>query len=162
VELHVLAQDIRKCEADAVIVGYYEDVRPLQAGAGVLDWLLCGALSQLIVDAHVRGAAGEVALVDSAGKIPASKIFLVGLGKRSGASPEALREAARTAAVRAVAAGVVRAAMDCTTLCDDRIGESLQAVRQGLAEGAAGRPFTVTLVAPDAAAEARVAEALRT
>jgi Cytosol aminopeptidase family, N-terminal domain len=161
VELNVLAQDIRKCEADAVIVGCYEDVRPLRAGAGALDWLLCGALSQLIIEAHVRGAAGEVVLVASAGKIPAPKIFLVGLGKRSGASPEALREAARTAAERAIGAGVARAAMDCGTLCDDRLEESLRAVRQGLAEGAAGRPFTVTLVAPDADAEARVAEALR-
>jgi hypothetical protein len=161
VELNVLTQDIRKCEADAVIVGCYEDVRPLRGGAGELDWLLCGALSRLIVDAHIRGAVGEVALVTSSGKIPPPKIFLVGLGKRSKESPGMLREAARTAAERAVGAGVVRAAMDCSTLSEGRIDESVRAVRQGLTEGAAGRALTVTLVAPDAAAGERMAAALR-
>lgn len=160
-ELNVLAQDIRKFEADAVIVGFFEDVRPLRGGAGEIDWLLCGALSRLIVDARVRGAEGDVALVTSAGKIPASKIFLVGLGKRSRESPETLREAARTAAERAVGAGVVRAAVDCSVLPGDRFDESVRAVRRGLTEGAAGRMLNVTLVAPDAAAGARMEAALR-
>jgi hypothetical protein len=161
VELNVQAQDIRKVEADAVIVGFYEDVRPLRGAAGDLDWLLCGALSRLIVDARVRGARGEVALVTSTGKIPASKIFLVGLGKRSRETPETLREAARTAAERAVSTGVVRAAVDGSLLAGDRFVENVREVRRGLTEGAAGRSLTVTLVAPDAAAGERMAAALR-
>ena len=160
-ELTAHALDIRSMETDAVIVGFYEDVRPLRDGAGELDWLLCGALSKLIIEDRIRGVVGDVALLTSMGKIPASKIFLVGLGQRSGISPEVLRRAARTAAESAVGSGVVRAAMDSRMMPNELIGEGVQAIRQGLAEGAAGHPLSVDLVAADAAAGERVTAALR-
>ena len=103
--LKVLMHDIKGLDADAVIVGFYEDVRPLKGAAGALDWLLCGALSQLIIQNKVRGALGEVALLTSRGKIPADKIFMLGLGQRNASTPEALRAAARAALLTIEACG---------------------------------------------------------
>lgn len=144
--------DIKNLETDAVIVGFHEDVRPLKGAAGALDWLLCGALSHLIIQKKMRGALGEVALLTSKGKVPADKIFMVGLGPRKASSPESLRAAARAAAVSAVNAGVARAALDCFPSGAAQNDDALAAVRKGLAEGAGTHPIDFTLLAPDAAA----------
>ena len=52
--MQVLLQDIKKIETGAIIVGFFEDVRPLKGLAGELDWLLCGALSRLIINKKPR------------------------------------------------------------------------------------------------------------
>jgi Cytosol aminopeptidase family, N-terminal domain len=116
--------DIKDLDADAVIVGFHEDVRPLKGAAGALDWLLCGALSQLIIQNKVRGALGEVALLTSRGKIPADKIFMVGLGQRGSSLPVSLRAAARAAAVSAVNAGVARSAVCRAMMRSRRSGKA--------------------------------------
>jgi hypothetical protein len=153
--------DVKLLDADAVIVGFHEDVRPLKGAAGALDWLLCGALSRLIIQNRVRGAVGEVALLTSQGKVPAAKIFMVGLGQR-GASPQgSLRAAAHAAAVSAVNAGVARAALDCFPLGGVPGDDAVAAVREGLAEGAGTHPIDFILLAPDAAAFERMASVIR-
>jgi len=118
-------------------------------------------LSQLIIQNKVRGALGEVALLTSRGKIPADKIFMVGLGQGKATAPEALRAAARAAAVSAVNAGVARAAMDCFPLGGVPDDDAVAAVREGLAEGAGTHPIDFTLLAPDAAAFERMARVVR-
>jgi hypothetical protein len=150
----VILQDIKKLETDALIVGFYEDVRPLKGLAGELDWLLCGSLSALILNNKLSGSLGEVALLNSRGKIPAKKIFMVGLGPRGGNSSSSLRKAARTAASSAVGAGVANAAVEYFCSPGVPYDAGVTALRDGLSEGAAGSPFTVTvsLLAPDAAA----------
>ena len=141
--------DIKDLETDAVIVGFHEDVRPLKGTAGALDWLLCGALSHLIIQKKLRGALGEVALLTSKGKIPAAKIFMVGLGPRAASSPESLRAAARVAASSSVNAGIARAALDFFPSGAAQSDDALAAVREGLAEGAGSRQIDFTLLAPD-------------
>jgi hypothetical protein len=154
-------QDIKVLDTDAVIVGFHEDVRPLKGAAGALDWILCGALSQLIIRKKVRGSLGEVALLTSKGKVPADKIFMVGFGPREASSPESMRAAAHAAAVSAVNAGVVRAAFDCFLPGTAHSDDILAAVRQGLAEGAGAHPVDFTLLAPDAAAFGRMSRLVR-
>jgi leucyl aminopeptidase len=126
-----------------------------------LDWLLCGALSRLIIQKKVRGVLGEVALLTSQGKVPADKIFMVGLGPREASSPESLRAAARTAAASAVNAGVARAALDCFPAGAAQSDDALAAVREGLAEGAGTHPIDFTLLAPDAVAFERMSRLVR-
>jgi hypothetical protein len=159
-DLTVIAMDITKIDTDAVIVSFYENIRPLRGGAGQIDWLLCGALSRLVIERHIRGALGEVALVTSAGKIPAPKVFLVGLGPREGSSPDSLRRAARAAASSVAGAGVTRAALSSAPIADGLSDETLQALRQGLTEGAAERPLSIVLAVPDAATIGKMERAL--
>jgi hypothetical protein len=154
--------DILTVDAEAVVVGFHEDVRPLQGGAGMLDWVLCGALSRLIKEGRIRGALGEVALTTTAGKFSADKIFLIGMGRRSDASAATLHRIARTAAESLVAAGVGRAAIDLFPLQARPDREALMTVKQGLDEGAADRPLQVVLLAQDTTALAQIADVMQT
>ena len=149
--MQVLLQDIRTLETDALVVGLFEDVRPLKSFAGQLDWLLCGALSRLLLEKRLQGRLGDVALLTSLGKVPAGKIFMVGCGPRASFSLESLRIAAGTVAASVTGAGVVKAAVEYLqpdlTACVD----CMAALRDGFSEGAEGRQLAVTLLAPDKA-----------
>jgi len=153
--------DIKKLETDAVAVGLFEDIRPLKGAAGALDWILCGSLSRLVIQNKIHGAIGEAALLTTKGKIPAPKVFMVGLGSWSRMTPATLREAARTAASVIVGAGVARAALDCFPNVTGQNEEYLAAVRQGLQEGAGDHPLDLALLAPDAASFERMSRFVR-
>jgi len=160
VYLTVLMQKISTVEADAVVVGWYEDVRPLKGGAGTLDWLLCGELSRLVREKRVRGSLGEVALLTTAGKIPASKIFLVGLGSRKNATPEHIQQASEVAAASLANAGVAKAAIDLLPM-NDLDDEDQQAMIRGLRSGTHYGATEFLLVAPDRAAAERMTRLAR-
>jgi hypothetical protein len=161
VALQVLMHDIKTVDVEAVVVGFHEDIRPLKGGAGTLDWVLCGALSRLISEGRVQGTVGDLALLTTAGKLPAKKVFMVGLGRRADMMPDSLRLAARSAAASLMGAGIRRAAIDLFPVTAEPDERSLAAVRQGLAEGAAGHDLQVSLLAPDAATVERISRFLR-
>jgi len=156
----VLLQDMKKIESEALIVGFYEDVRPLKGVAGELDWLLCGSLSALILRNKLRGSLGDVALLTSQGKLSVQKIFLVGLGPRARLSPLTLRSAAITAAASALGAGVRSAVLEYGASADMPTDEGLSALQSGLHEGAAGRTLDVALLASDVVAYDTISRSL--
>jgi hypothetical protein len=160
VTVKVILQDIKKLATEALVVGFYEDVRPLKGIAGELDWLLCGALSSLVLAKRLSGSIGDVALVTSQGKVPAQKIFLVGLGPRAGSTLATLRSAARFAAATAVGAGVMNAAIEYFPSPDIPHGDGVAALHQGLNEGAGGRGFDALLIASDAVAYEKISRAV--
>ncbi len=160
--MKVLLQDIKKLEADAVLVGIYEDVRPLKGLAGELDWLLCGSLSAILRERRISGSLGDVALLTSQGKIPAQKIFMIGLGARAGFDAAALRAAVRTAASAAVGAGISRALLAFSHGEDLLVQEApVRTIRDGLAEGIGGRLLDLSLLAPDASSYEKLARSAR-
>ena len=161
VTVKVLLQDIKKLESEALIVGFHEDVRPLKGLAGELDWLLCGSLSSLIINHNLRGSLGDAALFTSRGKVPAQKVFLVGLGPREGFSPLHLRRAARAAVSCVLGAGAVSAAMEYFAPSGESFDAAVPALTEGFAEGAGGRPIDVTLLAPDATAYEAISRLVR-
>ena len=161
VTVKVILKDLKKLATEALIVGFYEDVRPLKGVAGELDWLLCGSLSALILSKKLRGSLGDVALVTSQGKVPVQKIFMVGLGPRNGMTPATLRSAARNAATTAVGAGVRSAAIEYFPSPDMPHDNGVSALYQGLNEGAGGRSFDVLLLASDAAAYEQISRSLK-
>jgi hypothetical protein len=159
--LQVLLHDVKTVDVEAVVVGFHEDIRPLKGVAGELDWVLCGSLSRLIRKGHVRGALGDRALLTTAGKMPADKIFMVGLGPRDAAAPGSLRAAARTAAASLADAGIGRAAVDLIPLGLTPAEDAAAEIRAGLADGAGGRNLQISLLAPDAAAFEQMSRILR-
>ena len=158
----VILQDIKKLETEALIVGFFQDVRPLKGLAGELDWLLCGSLSDLILNNKMNGSLGDVALLTSRGKVPAMKIFMVGLGPREGESLSSLRAAARIAATSAVGAGVTNAAIEYFDSPGVPYDKAVAALGDGLSEGSRGNPLTVSLLAPDAAAYEKISRLVKT
>jgi hypothetical protein len=155
--MKVLLQDIKKLETEALIVGFFEDVRPLKGLAGELDWLLCGSLSNLILKNKLRGSLGEVALLTSQGKIPTQKIFLVGLGPKKAFSSAALSSAAKTASASALGAGVSKVAIEYFQPPDLPYDRSVAAFSEGLSQGAKGRSLDVTMIVSDSAAYEKIA-----
>ncbi len=153
----VLLQDIKKLPTEALIVGFYENIRPLKGLAGELDWLLCGSLSNLIIENRLRGAFGDMALLTSRGKVPAQKIFMIGLGPQNGFSPASMQRAAKAAVSSALAAGVKAVALEYFQPPGMSYDIGVPALREGFSEAARGRDIDITLLAPDPAAYEKMA-----
>jgi leucyl aminopeptidase len=57
----------------------------------VVDKALDGAIRQLIADGEIKGKSGELTLVHSLGKIPASRVIVAGLGKQAQFNVDSIR-----------------------------------------------------------------------
>jgi hypothetical protein len=64
---------------DVLVVPIWSDVRPLRGAVGLLDWRLCGKISQMIREGRVSGAAGEKLLLVT-GRVPWRRILGIGAG----------------------------------------------------------------------------------
>jgi hypothetical protein len=75
---------------DALVVPVWSDVRPLRGAAGLLDWRLCGRLSQMIRDGRVSGALCEKLLLVTS-RIPWRRVLAVGVGASTAFNEDAFR-----------------------------------------------------------------------
>jgi len=87
-DLHALDQ----IQAEALVVCLFEDERPPRGLAGLLDWRLCGRLSDLLIEQRVSGAAGEAVLFPSYGRLPFARVCAFGLGAATDFTPSRARE----------------------------------------------------------------------
>lgn len=79
-------------EGDALAVPVWSDVRPLRGASGLLDWRLCGGLSQIIRDGRFTGAAGEKLLL-ATNRLRWPRVLALGVGESSSFGDVDLREA---------------------------------------------------------------------
>lgn len=80
-----VAPDLRRWDmlkTEAVALGLFEDDRPPRDALGLLDWRLCGYLSEQLDAGRVDGKRGERWLVPCRGRLPVDKLFIFGLGRR--------------------------------------------------------------------------------
>jgi hypothetical protein len=77
---------------DAMVVPVWSDVRPLRGAAGLLDWRLCGRLSQMIRESRVTGAPREKLLLVTS-RIPWRRVLAVGVGTSTAFDEDAFRSA---------------------------------------------------------------------
>lgn len=96
-QVHVLAGELHTIETDTIILGLFEDATDLEGPAINVDKALDGGLSALLAVGDFDGKAGQTALVYSAGKIPAARVLLVGLGPAAEFGAEVVRRAAASA-----------------------------------------------------------------
>jgi hypothetical protein len=78
-----LARWDRDGRGDLLAVYIWQDVRPLRGAAGLLDWRLCGKLSELIQSGRLTGAEGEQLLLPSGGRLPWRFVMVIGTGTRA-------------------------------------------------------------------------------
>ena len=83
-----------------------EDERPLSGATGFLDWRLCGGLSKILGSGFFVGAPGDKLLLPTDGRLPAHKVFAVGLGRSTGVTALGLEHALTQAAAMLSRAGV--------------------------------------------------------
>lgn len=65
---------------DLAVLPCFEDERPLQGLAGLVDWRTSGSLSMLLRSGFCTGAAGEAVLLPGGRELPMERIVLLGLG----------------------------------------------------------------------------------
>jgi cytosol aminopeptidase family protein len=100
-DLHFLAPDVRRLDeanVELCACGIWSDERPMRGLAGLLDWRLGGRLSALIKSGFLAGELGEVLLVPGRPHVRFEKVFLVGLGSRSGFGDGTFRSSISTIA----------------------------------------------------------------
>lgn len=78
-------------EVEDLVIGLFEDERPLRGVAGLVDWRLCGLLSRYLQQGRFSGRQDERVLTTGAARVPPTRLFLLGLGER-----EAYGKALRT------------------------------------------------------------------
>jgi len=66
--------------SQAIVLGVFEDERPLKGITGFVDWRLHGLLSRLLIQQRNAGNLLESVLMPSMGRVPMEKVFLFGLG----------------------------------------------------------------------------------
>lgn len=65
---------------DLAVLPCFEDERPLQGLAGLVDWRTSGSLSALVRQGLCTGAAGEAVLLPGRRTLPMERLVLLGLG----------------------------------------------------------------------------------
>ncbi len=96
-EIRVSTRDVQQFEGDAVAVGIFSDEEGLQGPAAALDEALAGVIAELRASGEVTGAADEVTLLHTLGKIEPTRIAILGLGPRERFTLDRVRRASAIA-----------------------------------------------------------------
>jgi hypothetical protein len=96
---------LERTRADVAACYFFDSDRPLQGGAGCVDWRLCGQLSRLLIAGKLSGASGEAVLLQSGGGLTAPLTIGLGLGARNAFDAEACEALGTDATRRALQLG---------------------------------------------------------
>jgi leucyl aminopeptidase len=77
---------------DAMVVPIWTDVRPLPGATGLLDWRMCGRLSQVIREGRLAGTPGEKLLLVT-NRIRWRRILAIGVGDSKDFDSDSFRSA---------------------------------------------------------------------
>ncbi len=92
-EFHVTIGDVAQIETPALVVNLYQGIKKPGGATGAIDAALGGQIRALIEEGEITGALEEITIVHTAGRLPARRIVVVGLGKKEKCDLEALRRA---------------------------------------------------------------------
>lgn len=74
-------ESIDLLESDVLIMGLFQDQKPLRGSIGWIDWRLNGMLSRYLIENRLTGEWGERTLIPSQGRIEPRLILVFGLGQ---------------------------------------------------------------------------------
>ena len=81
-EIKATTDNITGIKTGAIIVNHFEGVKQPEGAAADIDKILGGAISNLIKQKDIKGKINEITLLHSMGKLPASKVVVLGLGNK--------------------------------------------------------------------------------
>src|SRR5215472_4778288 len=96
-DIRVSSSEVQDFDGDAVAIGVFSQQDHLQGPAATLDAAMDGAVSRLYATGEVSGAAGEVLVLHTLGKIKPERIAVIGLGPRESISADRIRRSAALA-----------------------------------------------------------------
>lgn len=162
--LATLAADLARwdeADREALLVGVFEDERPLRGAAGLCDWRLGGRLSRLLRRDRLRGVAGESLLMPPGRRLRFRRLVLFGLGASGGYDEARCRADARRMRQVAADAGIVDYAVELPGRALERL-PARRAVELWLDEAARdGRRPDATSFVDGTAGLKEIAEVLR-
>jgi leucyl aminopeptidase len=134
-KLNVIGGPLSSVEADALVVGLYAEEPKLRDPVARLDRALGGQLAEVLSAERFQGKPGQLSYLHTAGRLPARRLIVVGLGKRADLTLETLRRAASAGVRRARDLGARVAAIE--TLGDRLpVRDRAHAVAEGAILGA--------------------------
>ncbi|MEJ2359317.1 MAG: leucyl aminopeptidase [Deinococcales bacterium] len=104
-QLEIREDDIRKVEADTLVINLFEGVEAPGGASGAVDEALGGALHELVAAGDATGRLGETTVLYPRGALPVRRVLVTGLGPSASFGAEAARLAAAAAARRALELG---------------------------------------------------------
>jgi leucyl aminopeptidase len=90
-EIKVAKVDITKSTANAIILNYFENTGGLPDDILPIDRALDGAILKLITQGEIKGKFKELTTIYSLGKLPATKVVILGLGKKGELTSDKIR-----------------------------------------------------------------------
>ncbi len=142
--------------AEVLVLTHCEGEALAKQGVTPLDRALGGALSKLVQSKEFEGKANEVLLYHTQDKVPAQRLVLVGLGKKSEVTLETIRQAMGSAAKRVRQTKVRSFAVVLPTVKPNKM--SWIEVAQAMVEGAILGSYQFTHYRTEAASGQDVAE----
>ena len=91
-DISVIQGNIAEREDAAIVVNLFEGVSRPGGATGAVDEALSGAVADLIREGDISGKSGENTLIYSLGQLPAKRVVVAGLGKRSEFDIDVVRE----------------------------------------------------------------------
>ena len=132
-DVRVSTRDVQQFDGDAVAVGVFSDDTEPQGPAAALDEAMAGVIAGLIAAGEITGAADEVTLLHTLGKIEPERVVVVGLGSRTMFTPDRVRRVAAIACRTLRKAGARRVGL---ALAGAEFGVNLAQVARAATEGA--------------------------
>ncbi len=99
-ELSLFPGSIVEAPADTILVLVPEDERPLRGDAGLVDWRLCGLISEHLRSGYVTGQLGEAVLLPGDRPLSPARILLAGAGSAEARGGRPVLRAMRSAAAK--------------------------------------------------------------
>ncbi len=130
-KLAFYARSLSDADGDVLVVGHYAGEKRLGPSLVALDRRLKGLLSEVLRSERFEGKPEQIAYVHTAGRLPAKRVLVVGLGKPKDLDAERVRRASAAALRRSRDLG---AKIVSTALLGDGLSPKVRA--QALAEGA--------------------------
>jgi leucyl aminopeptidase len=91
VEIKLEAGSIKETEADAIVVFVFEGIEHPESDAAEVDTAIGGIISQLMVRGEIKGKLNKQIVIHSPANIPASKLVVLGLGKKETLTADRVR-----------------------------------------------------------------------
>jgi hypothetical protein len=135
-ELSLFPGSVVEAPADTILALVPEDERPLRGDAGLIDWRLCGLVSEHLRTGYVTGQLGEAVLLPGDRPLSPARILLVGAGAGTARGGRPILRAMRSAAAKLLMMRSPVALLACPgsiNFCEEAV-PLLRGLVHGLAE----------------------------
>lgn len=93
-DVHFALHDLPSLDqlkTEALCVPFFSDERPMRGAPGLLDWRLCGRVSEYLVKGAMRGQLGEAVLMPARPRLMAERLLWLGAGPKAELGERAFR-----------------------------------------------------------------------